>query len=424
MDRKHNMIPYPEYMDTCISHVWRMDQKNASAYREMMSEREAANTITLYHVMNVENRAVRREYQRDRMERLEKAELRYGLSPLEACAYLDITLNGRYREYAQGLDELMHTDSLLSEDDRKFIDMAQKVTGIYEKQKENAGIRHTKPAEKETAKGPKYELTDETAEIRTEKGAVIPVRRIRALRDFGDVKAGELGGFIESEENLSHNGRCWVYGDAKAGGKTSIQDDASIRDNAVAVNVSMKGSSLISMDAQASNVVMSGKSTITDNAFVDKRYHTTGRTIMKGDSRIEGDAVVRANLRMCGDAAIVSGTYTTNMDLGADAYICDPDDYIKLPEIGACASAFRCVDGDVRIKTGTRNMEALNMGINTFYPVSVFKKQVESMCLGTSVETAANRAIAHMEDHFYELCGDGLAAAVAGIPENNSRMTR
>ena len=47
---------------------------------------------------------------------------------------------------------------------------------------------------------------------------------------------------------------------------------SSIRDNAVAVNVSMKGNSLISMSAQASNVVMSGKSTITDNAFVDKRF--------------------------------------------------------------------------------------------------------------------------------------------------------
>lgn len=46
------------------------------------------------------------------------------------------------------------------------------------------------------------------------------------------------------------------------------------------------------------------------------------------------------------------------------------------------------------------------------------------MCLGASVETAANRAIAHMEDHFYELCGDGLAAAVAGIPENDSQMAR
>lgn len=69
-------------------------------------------------------------------------------------------------------------------------------------------------------------------------------------------------------------------------------------------------------------------------------------------------------------------------------------------------------------------MEALNMGINTFYSVSVFKKQVESMCLGTSVETAANRAIAHMEDHFYELCGDGLATAVASIPENNSQIAR
>lgn len=62
MDRKHNMIPYPEYMDACIGHAWRMDQKNASAYREMMSEREAANTIILYHVMDVENSAVRREF--------------------------------------------------------------------------------------------------------------------------------------------------------------------------------------------------------------------------------------------------------------------------------------------------------------------------------------------------------------------------
>ncbi|MCZ2159197.1 hypothetical protein NPX99_08060, partial [Bartonella sp. 220] len=38
--------------------------------------------------------------------------------------------------------------------------------------------------------------------------------RIKALRNFSDVKAGQLGGFIENENNLSHNGNCWVYGDA------------------------------------------------------------------------------------------------------------------------------------------------------------------------------------------------------------------
>ena len=30
--------------------------------------------------------------------------------------------------------------------------------------------------------------------------------RLRALRDFGDVKKGDIGGLVESEENLSHNG--------------------------------------------------------------------------------------------------------------------------------------------------------------------------------------------------------------------------
>ena len=59
----------------------------------------------------------------------------------------------------------------------------------------------------------KYELTDETQEW---NGRTL--HRIRALADFGDVKAGELGGWIEKEENLSHNGNAWVYGDAQVYG--------------------------------------------------------------------------------------------------------------------------------------------------------------------------------------------------------------
>lgn len=33
--------------------------------------------------------------------------------------------------------------------------------------------------------------------------------RIKALVSFGDVSAGELGGFVEKEENLSNNGNAW-----------------------------------------------------------------------------------------------------------------------------------------------------------------------------------------------------------------------
>jgi len=52
------------------------------------------------------------------------------------------------------------------------------------------------------------------------------VYRIRALRDFGDVRRGDIGGYIESEDNLSHRGECWVYDAAQVYG-----EDAVVRDN-------------------------------------------------------------------------------------------------------------------------------------------------------------------------------------------------
>ena len=61
----------------------------------------------------------------------------------------------------------------------------------------------------------KYELTDETIAFYGKT-----LHRIRACRDFvtiagKQVKVGDLGGFVETEENLSHDGLCWVYGNAE-----------------------------------------------------------------------------------------------------------------------------------------------------------------------------------------------------------------
>ena len=41
----------------------------------------------------------------------------------------------------------------------------------------------------------------------------IKLFRIRALNSFGNVEAGDIGGYIEKEENLSEKGDAWVYGD-------------------------------------------------------------------------------------------------------------------------------------------------------------------------------------------------------------------
>lgn len=47
--------------------------------------------------------------------------------------------------------------------------------------------------------------------------------RIKALRDFDDVTKGDLGGYIESENNLSHYGDAWVWGNAE------VSDNAVIK---------------------------------------------------------------------------------------------------------------------------------------------------------------------------------------------------
>lgn len=73
----------------------------------------------------------------------------------------------------------------------------------------------------------KYELTDETIDV---SGTTL--HRIKALKDFGNVKKGELGGYVESEYNLSQIGNCWVYGNARVCGNAEVCGNAWVYGNA------------------------------------------------------------------------------------------------------------------------------------------------------------------------------------------------
>lgn len=42
----------------------------------------------------------------------------------------------------------------------------------------------------------------------------IKLFRIKALISFGNVEEGEIGGYVEKEDNLSSSGDAWVYGNA------------------------------------------------------------------------------------------------------------------------------------------------------------------------------------------------------------------
>ena len=73
----------------------------------------------------------------------------------------------------------------------------------------------------------KFELTSEFATFLGKK-----LFRIKALISFGNVKEGELGGYVEKEENLSNDGDAWVYGDARVSGDAWVSDDARVSGDA------------------------------------------------------------------------------------------------------------------------------------------------------------------------------------------------
>ena len=86
------------------------------------------------------------------------------------------------------------------------------------------------------AAGMKYKMTDETTEV---DGKTL--YKIEALIDIDsvEVKAGDKGGFIESEKNLSQEGDCWVDGNAKVSGNAWVAGNAQV-----------SGSTVVSGDAK------------------------------------------------------------------------------------------------------------------------------------------------------------------------------
>ena len=73
----------------------------------------------------------------------------------------------------------------------------------------------------------KFELTTNTKMFLGKK-----LFQIKALINFGDVEAGELGGYIEKEENLSQAGDAWVTGDARVAGDARVTGDAWVAGDA------------------------------------------------------------------------------------------------------------------------------------------------------------------------------------------------
>ena len=199
----------------------------------------------------------------------------------------------------------------------------------------------------------KYELTTNTETCFGRK-----LYQIKALKDFGDVKAGDLGGYIEKEENLSQDGIAWVfdnalvYGDAEVYGNAQIHDIARVYDTArilgnahvyggarVYDNARVYGNALIYCDAQ-----IYGDACVYDNAEVFNNAQVFG------DACVCDNAEVFDNARVLGNAQVYDTTW-----IHCDAQISSNADYICFKGFGSenrNTIMFKTKNGDVYVSCG------------------------------------------------------------------------
>ena len=83
----------------------------------------------------------------------------------------------------------------------------------------------------------KYILTDETIQFNGKT-----LYRIKAIKNFGNVKDGDLGGWVESINNLSQFNNCWIYNEAKAMDKARVSGNGKLLGNVIiSGNVNVHG---------------------------------------------------------------------------------------------------------------------------------------------------------------------------------------
>lgn len=129
-----------------------------------------------------------------------------------------------------------------------------------------------------------YEKKDKTFEFTGETllHNKVTLNRIRAVVDIpeADVKKGDIGGWIEKEENLS--GNAWVYDNSKVYGNAIVYDNVEI-----AGDSEVRDAAKVYGDACVRN-----KSVVKDYAMVFGDAVVANKSEVKGTAKLYGNAVI------------------------------------------------------------------------------------------------------------------------------------
>lgn len=204
----------------------------------------------------------------------------------------------------------------------------------YDDEKETIEIlfRQLEPKEK-------FELVRNNTKIAyNSNNEEITLYQIRALRDFtcpfklnpdGEildqtlVKKGDLGGYVQKEENLSHEDGCWIFEEAEVRDNGRVEGNARlagrslVRDNAV-----VKGYSCLAANAYVwGNAVLDGATQMKGLVSIGGNSRTNGYVSINGNSQVRGDSVLDGNIFLNGAVVVENAKLTGNVHLCGQCYV-------------------------------------------------------------------------------------------------------
>lgn len=120
--------------------------------------------------------------------------------------------------------------------------------------------------------------------------------------DFDDVKAGDIGGHVANEHNLSHKGKCWIYKGARVIENAKVMGNAKVKDSAL-----VSGSAMI-----FDNALVEDTAIVTGDAMIYKNATVRNISIVKGNSHIRGKSFISGKSIL--DGQIIVGGKTEIID--------------------------------------------------------------------------------------------------------------
>lgn len=114
-------------------------------------------------------------------------------------------------------------------------------------------------------------------------------RRIRASRNFGSVKKGQIGGYIGHGSSLSHAGNCWLADEAMISDQVIIQDNAWVGGYAdISHSCTIKDDAVVSGYATlyGPSLTICGRAIISGNCSINKDSWIGGTTHIEGFAEV------------------------------------------------------------------------------------------------------------------------------------------